>query len=614
MNSTRMPHLLPDPNSMGIVPVLPLGMLPMPPLLPLALHACSSSLLAFTWYHGARPQSALFPSAGLKSRRVLDFGPSSVDAAGVARARGFVSPDIVLRAEEHSPVSRSVREVVTFLPFLLVELVPPFSPFFMVALEAYAIHLVHLTPNSILTLAIFTHVCEMFFGVSPSVELFRHFFSLCRSSSAAPDVGAVAQPKIVGECYFHIWQGRQDEFIPFQVTGKWEEWQKQWLYTEVDHASPFLRLPDVTPRKHSGWRERPELGAGWNPVLGRIASLRQAGLTSAMVAFDFFYHRLAPLQAHQYPAWFYTGDDDATWFARGAGSRVVEVALSHLMNMSTGNGDLTLALLPERVKPLCDDEARHAVLDTMPQTDARVLAPAPVQQEAETPGHGGVEPDAPVDQVAGAEGAGTQAPLSPSRAGRANRAAGGAADPRGKHPHSCPLVVEISASSLSSSPSSPPVSGDEGQGCSTAIAARLPSSRSPPPKRFQIGWRVSVLGSRWNASSRGASPAGKGSPTTVMTSSPMPASDPTSVVATTTDAEDQAPLPLAAHAPEAVPVEVPQPSMPAATPAGIVSSGASTDVSGDARHPAGASTALTGGASSALEGPSVAHSPGAPVA
>ncbi|RLN05152.1 hypothetical protein C2845_PM13G08980 [Panicum miliaceum] len=135
--------------------------------------------------------------------RVLDFGPSSVDAAGVARARRFVSPDTVLRVGDHSLVPRSAREVVTFLPFLLMGLVPPFSPFFVAVLEAYAVHLVHLTPNAILTLAIFAYACEMFFGVSPSMELFHHFFSLCQLSSVVPDVGAAAQPKIVGGCYFH---------------------------------------------------------------------------------------------------------------------------------------------------------------------------------------------------------------------------------------------------------------------------------------------------------------------------------------------------------------------------------------------------------------------------
>ena len=53
-------------------------------------------------------------------------------------------------------------------------------------------------------------------------------------------------------------------------------------------------------------------------VLGRFDSLRQLGLTSTMLAVDFFRRCLAPLQAHPYPAWFYTGDDDASRLGCGA--------------------------------------------------------------------------------------------------------------------------------------------------------------------------------------------------------------------------------------------------------------------------------------------------------
>ena len=62
------------------------------------------------------------------------------------------------------PAIHNARELVTFLPFLLVGLVPPFSPFFMAALEEYGLHLVHVTPNAILTLAFFVHACEALWG------------------------------------------------------------------------------------------------------------------------------------------------------------------------------------------------------------------------------------------------------------------------------------------------------------------------------------------------------------------------------------------------------------------------------------------------------------------
>lgn len=60
-------------------------------------------------------------------------------------------------------------------------------------------HLVHLTPNVVLTLAIFAHLCEMLFGVWPSNKLFRHFFYRQCSS-----VVASSAPRMVGVCFFYI--------------------------------------------------------------------------------------------------------------------------------------------------------------------------------------------------------------------------------------------------------------------------------------------------------------------------------------------------------------------------------------------------------------------------
>ncbi|XP_066168796.1 uncharacterized protein [Oryza sativa Japonica Group] len=53
---------------------------------------------------------------------------------------------------------------VFFLPFAMAGLVPPFSSFFMDVLEFYDLQMAHLTPNAVMTLAIFAHLCEMFIG------------------------------------------------------------------------------------------------------------------------------------------------------------------------------------------------------------------------------------------------------------------------------------------------------------------------------------------------------------------------------------------------------------------------------------------------------------------
>jgi hypothetical protein len=127
-------------------------------------------------------------------RRVLEFGPSTVTATAVDRAKGLVPPGTSLRAGTAYPSLRGFGEVVIFLPFLMVRLVPLFLPFFVKVLEAFAIHMVHLVPHAVVTLALFAHACEMFVGMQPSVELFRYFFTLCQLSSVSPGPRAAPRP------------------------------------------------------------------------------------------------------------------------------------------------------------------------------------------------------------------------------------------------------------------------------------------------------------------------------------------------------------------------------------------------------------------------------------
>ena len=68
--------------------------------------------------------------------------------------------------------------IVLFTSFVVAGLVPPFSTFFLQILETFGLQLVHLSPNSVVILAVFAHLCEIFVGVPPSVTLFWHFFVL----------------------------------------------------------------------------------------------------------------------------------------------------------------------------------------------------------------------------------------------------------------------------------------------------------------------------------------------------------------------------------------------------------------------------------------------------
>ena len=128
-------------------------------------------------------------SAQASGPHVLDFTASVVDDGGVAVTRKMVLSGTVLRYGGAFPAPRHGREVVVFRSFLMAGLAPPLSPFLVAVLEDFALHLVHLTPKAILTLALFAHACEMFVGLRPLVELFRHFFAPCwlGSISTGPD-------------------------------------------------------------------------------------------------------------------------------------------------------------------------------------------------------------------------------------------------------------------------------------------------------------------------------------------------------------------------------------------------------------------------------------------
>ena len=84
----------------------------------------------------------------------------------------------VVTPATHPPAPRGPGQIAIFASFVAAGLVPPFLAFFMQVLDTYGVQLTHLSPNSVVILAVFAHLYEMFVGVSPYVALFRHFFIL----------------------------------------------------------------------------------------------------------------------------------------------------------------------------------------------------------------------------------------------------------------------------------------------------------------------------------------------------------------------------------------------------------------------------------------------------
>nr|AAT93918.1 hypothetical protein [Oryza sativa Japonica Group]AAV43930.1 hypothetical protein [Oryza sativa Japonica Group] len=298
-------------------------------------------------------------------------------ARGSALLDGSVLPPSRIVSERHAglprrfmPESATGREIVMlgegrpapdypgrsifFLPFAMAGLVPPFSSFFMDVLEFYDLQMAHLTPNAVMTLAIFAHLCEMFIGVRPSLQLFRWFFT----------VQSVSPPSVVGGCYFQPRGPVLNRYIPCVLRKKWDDWKSDWFYTPLTNEAR-LRLPSQPPAQVSSWRAPVDLGEDYDAVLDRLAGLRSQGLTGAMVYGDYLRRRIAPLQRRARSAWEYSGPEDYMRTHQGArwdwAPEDFKIVVQRVLNLSS----VEASRIPQEILPLCSDPDRASILTIM---------------------------------------------------------------------------------------------------------------------------------------------------------------------------------------------------------------------------------------------------------
>jgi hypothetical protein len=166
-------------------------------------------------------------------------------------------------------------------------LVPPISSFFLLLLEEFGLQLQHLTPHSVLLVAVFAHFMEMFMGLRPCTAIFSHFYALVGSGRSKREVGAY---------YFQLRQGTADSYISAFSSAKWEDWRDGWVIAKTD-ANERLELPtERSMSDRSTWKAKPSLPTELDPVLNRVKDLAKGGLTSMMVLGEFLRRRIAPLQ------------------------------------------------------------------------------------------------------------------------------------------------------------------------------------------------------------------------------------------------------------------------------------------------------------------------------
>jgi hypothetical protein len=278
-------------------------------------------------------------------------------------------------------------EFVLFVPYLFCGLALPISPFFLLLLEEFGLQLQHLTPHSILQVAIFVHFCEMFVGVAACTSLFRQFFVLVRSGKGKDHLGAY---------YFQSRSYLTVTYIASLGGARWENRRSDWVIASTED-SDRLNLPSDGPSlERKQWRVKPCLGLEFGPVLDRIRELAVGGLTSMHVLGDFLKRRVMPLQGRPRLSCWFTGPSDIGRIQRGPGTDLTWEELEILVRGITGEAFIPESLmLPQWISPLYDNPGLWSVvLARLPTLDESGVA---VRQTGGRDPHWGIHiPGAPV--------------------------------------------------------------------------------------------------------------------------------------------------------------------------------------------------------------------------
>ena len=214
----------------------------------------------------------------------------------------------------------SKGERVCFVPYLIRGLGFPIHPFLRGLLEFYGLQLHHLTPASILHIAGFVALCELFLGIEPHFALWKRLFCLVPRSHE----GSIYQ---VGGA--EIWRIAGTGYLSGTPKKASEDWPSEWFYMEDAPLPDPVRigLPEFSNaplKKRLSWRPRSpqrEDDRSVQYLMGRIRLLAHSGLTMIGVMATCIMRGVQPLQYRGHPMWDFNGENDATRHGRkGPGS------------------------------------------------------------------------------------------------------------------------------------------------------------------------------------------------------------------------------------------------------------------------------------------------------
>jgi hypothetical protein len=139
-----------------------------------------------------------------------------------AQADGLISDDdqVIFPSIERIPKPKSGFRVM-FFAFLLRSLSLLAHKFLHGLLFVYGVQLHQLTPNSILHIACFISLCELFLGIDPHFLLWRSLFWL------RPSVSLSKKPELGGAV---ISVHAESRYLEFSMAASVQGWRTKWFY------------------------------------------------------------------------------------------------------------------------------------------------------------------------------------------------------------------------------------------------------------------------------------------------------------------------------------------------------------------------------------------------
>jgi hypothetical protein len=201
------------------------------------------------------------------------------------------------------PMEKNLDEVPMFARFVERGLALPASDFFKGLLKYYGIEYLNLNPNGIFHISVFVHFCEAFVGIKPHWILFWKFFRMKPQPSTN-------DPQVVGGAGIQMREDVADQYLSYKLIESNQDWKANWFYISNHHPEP-LKPSGKQPKHQAWWNTEPTMQEDIHlpELMKKIKALREAGLRTEHVAFNFIKRRVQPLMARDTLGYQYTGVD-----------------------------------------------------------------------------------------------------------------------------------------------------------------------------------------------------------------------------------------------------------------------------------------------------------------